>query len=118
MKKGLLLFVGVLCASTLLAAGSGNSGSGDLTHRMMTLAIQLGVILFAARMGNILFTWLKLPSVLGELCAGIAIGPYALGALWPGWIFQVFEMTPGVAILPWGRWSAWAVSSSLTLPVR
>lgn len=97
MKKGLLLFVGVLCASTLLAAGSGNSGSGDLTHRMMTLAIQLGVILFAARMGNILFTWLKLPSVLGELCAGIAIGPYALGALWPGWIFQVFEMTPGVA---------------------
>ena len=63
----------------------------------MTLAIQLGVILFAARMGNILFTWLKLPSVLGELCAGIAIGPYALGALWPGWIFQVFEMAPGVA---------------------
>ena len=96
MKKGLLLFVGVLCASTLLAAGSADGESASLTHRMMTLAIQLGVILFAARMGNILFTWLKLPSVLGELCAGIAIGPYALGALWPGWIFQVFEMAPGV----------------------
>ena len=96
MKKGLLLFAGVLCASTLLAAGTG-SDSASLTHRMMTLAIQLGIILFAARMGNILFTWLKLPSVLGELCAGIAIGPYALGALWPGWVFQVFEMAPGVA---------------------
>lgn len=96
MKKGLLLFAGVLCASTLLAAGSADGESGSLTERMMTLAIQLGVILFAARMGNILFTWLKLPSVLGELCAGIAIGPYALGALWPGWIFQVFEMAPGV----------------------
>lgn len=96
MKKGLLLVVGALCASTLFAAGAGGD-SASLTHRMMTLAIQLGIILFAARMGNILFTWLRLPSVLGELCAGIVIGPYAMGALWPGWVFQVFEMAPGVA---------------------
>lgn len=96
MKKGTLLIVGALCASTLFAAGAGG-GSASLTHRMMTLAIQLGIILFAARMGNILFTWLRLPSVLGELCAGIVIGPYAMGALWPGWVFQVFELAPGVA---------------------
>ena len=60
------------------------------------LAIQLGVILFAARMGNLLFTALRLPSVLGELCAGMAIGPFALGRLWAGWIFQAAGTPVGV----------------------
>jgi Kef-type K+ transport system membrane component KefB len=53
----------------------------DITHKMMMLVIQLGVILFAARLGNILFEKLKLPGVLGELSAGILIGPYLLGGI-------------------------------------
>ncbi|MCK4716250.1 MAG: cation:proton antiporter, partial [Candidatus Marinimicrobia bacterium] len=52
-----------------------------MTHRMMMLVIQLGVILFAARLGNILFEKMHLPGVLGELTAGILIGPYLIGAL-------------------------------------
>ena len=48
---------------------------------MMMLVIQLGLILFAARLGNILFEKLKLPGPLGELTVGMIIGPYALGQI-------------------------------------
>ncbi len=51
------------------------------THAMMMLVLQLGVILFAARLGGAIFKKLKMPSVLGELIAGIVIGPYALGGM-------------------------------------
>lgn len=71
----------------------------DMTHRMLELALQVGVILFAARMGNLLFTRLHLPSVLGELTAGVIIGPFALGRLLDGWIFQSFVNSP-VAVSP------------------
>ena len=58
-------------------------GSGALAvsmaHRMMMLVLQLGAMLFAARLGNMVFDRMRLPGVLGELCAGIVIGPYALG---------------------------------------
>lgn len=91
MRKGLLLAL-ALCATHLFAGGTPEKV--DLTHRMMQLAVQVGVILFAARLGNILFTKLRLPSVLGELCAGVVIGPYALGQL-PWWIFQAF---PGSSV--------------------
>ncbi len=90
MKKLFILMVGGLCASSVFASGGGTQGNIDLTHRMMVLAVQVGIIIFAARIGNILFTKLRLPSVLGELCAGVLIGPFALGKLCPGWIFQTF----------------------------
>lgn len=91
MRKGLLLAL-AFCATQLFAGDA--PAPVDLTHRMMQLAVQVGVILFAARLGNILFTKLRLPSVLGELCAGVAIGPYALGQL-PWWVFQAF---PGSSV--------------------
>jgi Kef-type K+ transport system membrane component KefB len=43
--------------------------------------ISLGVLLFAAKMMAELFHRIKLPIVLGELLAGIIVGPFALGAL-------------------------------------
>ena len=52
-----------------------------MTHRMMMLAIQLGLIIFIAKIGNIIFERIKLPGTLGELMAGMLIGPYALGKL-------------------------------------
>ena len=52
-----------------------------LTEKMTLLVIQIGLILFAARLGGMLATKLKLPSVLGELGAGIFIGPWALGGI-------------------------------------
>jgi Kef-type K+ transport system membrane component KefB len=43
--------------------------------------ISLGILLFAAKMMAELFHRIKLPIVLGELLAGIIVGPFALGAL-------------------------------------
>ncbi|MEP0826812.1 MAG: cation:proton antiporter [Nitrososphaera sp.] len=43
--------------------------------------ISLGVLLFAAKMMAELFHRIRLPIVLGELLAGIIVGPFALGAL-------------------------------------
>ncbi|AFU57000.1 putative Na+(Li+)/H+ antiporter [Candidatus Nitrososphaera gargensis Ga9.2] len=43
--------------------------------------ISLGILLFAAKMMAELFHRVKLPIVLGELLAGIIVGPFALGAL-------------------------------------
>jgi len=70
---------------------------------MMMLVIQVGLILFAAKLGNILFEKIKLPGALGELVVGIIIGPYALGHLgFVGFAHGLFPMPPGggVAISP------------------
>ena len=42
--------------------------------------IGVGILLFAAKIMAELFLRLKLPIVLGELIAGMVIGPFALGA--------------------------------------
>jgi fructose-specific phosphotransferase system IIA component len=53
----------------------------NITERMIGLVIQLGVILFAVYTGRKVANFLGIPSVLGELIAGIVIGPFALGGL-------------------------------------
>ncbi|RME04810.1 MAG: hypothetical protein D6805_01700 [Planctomycetota bacterium] len=59
----------------------------DYTHteilkKMKMLVIQLAVILFAAKlMGEFFIKFLKQPAVLGELLAGVIIGPFALGSI-------------------------------------
>ena len=47
----------------------------------MFLVLQIGIIIFAARVGGAIASLLKLPSILGELAAGIVIGPWALGGI-------------------------------------
>jgi Kef-type K+ transport system membrane component KefB/mannitol/fructose-specific phosphotransferase system IIA component (Ntr-type) len=73
-----------------------------MTHRMMMLVIQLGLILFAAKLGNLLFRRLRLPGTLGELVAGVVIGPYALGRLgFYGFPQGLFPMPEGAfAVTP------------------
>ncbi len=69
----------------IAAAGS------DMTHRMMMLAIQLGLVLIAARIGCMLFEKIRMPGVLGELAAGIVIGPFLLGGIaFPGFPHGLF----------------------------
>ena len=54
----------------------------NITVIVAHLVLQLSVILFAAKMGGEIFErWLKQPSVLGELLAGVVIGPFALGGI-------------------------------------
>lgn len=62
------------------AHGDDHGGGHSLTHKMMILMLQLAVIMIAARVcGELFERFLKQPSVLGELAAGMIIGPYALG---------------------------------------
>ncbi len=49
------------------------------SHFIETI-IGVGILLFAAKLMAELFLRLKLPIVLGELLAGIRVGPFALGA--------------------------------------
>ncbi len=76
-----------------------SGAAADATGRMMTLMLQLGVILFAARLGGILFERLRLPVVLGELFSGVLIGPEILGAL-PiiGFPHGLFYLDPSFAM--------------------
>jgi Kef-type K+ transport system membrane component KefB len=46
------------------------------------IVISLGILLFAAKLFAELFNRIKLPVVLGELVAGIIVGPFALGGLY------------------------------------
>ncbi len=57
-------------------------------HPLGTLLLQLVVVLVTARAFGALFRRLKQPAVVGEMLAGIALGPSLLGALVPG--TQVF----------------------------
>ena len=53
----------------------------SITAQIAILAVQTGLILFAARLCGNLFRKLHIPPVLGELFAGVLIGPYLLGAI-------------------------------------
>lgn len=48
---------------------------------LLHVLISLAVLLFAAKLFAELFNKLRLPAVLGELLAGIVIGPFAFGSL-------------------------------------
>ncbi len=84
MKKRSLLFLflfftfGVFC-SPLCAAETGSET--NLVSQTSLLVFQLSVILFAAWLGGICFNKWKLPAVLGEIIAGVIIGPYLLGQI-------------------------------------
>jgi len=85
---------------------------GGVTQQIMVLALQLGVILFVAKIaGEITERYLKQPSVLGELVAGVAIGPFALGGMihLPGLHQAVFPLPEVGAELPVST-ELWAVA--------
>ncbi|MBU4445890.1 MAG: cation:proton antiporter [Candidatus Marinimicrobia bacterium] len=94
-KVSVILF---LCITSTVILASGDSiADMVIMHRMMLLALQLGIILFVARLGNILFEKFKMPGVLGELTAGIIIGPFLIGAIplpgFPDGLFPISSAT-------------------------
>ena len=61
----------------------------DFTHLVTKLVFQLAAILIAAKLaGELCERYIKIPPVLGELTAGILIGPFALGGI------AIFGMEP------------------------
>ena len=81
----------IVFAAGVLAAACAFAGHGEVppypnfglprTEEMMFLVLQIGVIIFAAKLGGMLASLVRLPSILGELAAGILIGPWALGGI-------------------------------------
>ncbi|MDR3342569.1 MAG: cation:proton antiporter [Treponema sp.] len=68
----------------------------NITEIMSELVLQIGIILFAVRLGGRLVKRAGIPSVLGELLAGIVIGPYALGSIaLPGFPLGLFPLGEG-----------------------
>jgi len=83
MKNKKFLFVTLLL--TLSAGLIWSSTEGELMEHMTGLVFQIGIIIFAARIGGMLMKKLHMPAVLGELLIGILIGPYLLGGIaFPG----------------------------------
>lgn len=54
------------------------------------LLIQLLVILLVSRVFALALRWLGQPAVVGEMLAGLALGPLLFGALAPTWQVQLF----------------------------
>jgi len=70
-----------------------------MAHEMMILALQFGLILIVAKLSGWFFsTKLKQSQVLGELVAGMLIGPYVLGAIPLGSFGPLFSLTGGSTI--------------------
>lgn len=66
---------------------------------MMVLMLQLGVILVATKFFGYFFSrFLKQPKVLGELVAGMIIGPYVLGAIPLPGIGPLFPVIEGSSV--------------------
>jgi K+:H+ antiporter len=55
-----------------------------LQHPLALLLLQILVIVLAARFFGRLAQYIKQPAVVGEMIAGICLGPSLLGWLWPG----------------------------------
>ncbi|MBD3264213.1 MAG: hypothetical protein GF375_03820, partial [Candidatus Omnitrophica bacterium] len=91
------LFVFLAFPLSALYASNGTF-QNDLLSRMASLVIQLAVIIFSAWIGGTLFRRFNLPSVLGEIVAGVIIGPYLLGSIplpgFSGGIFPLAEAFP------------------------
>ncbi len=70
-----------------------------MSHEMMILVLQLGVIIIATKFCGAFFSKkLKQPKVLGELVAGMIIGPYILGAIPLPVIGPLFPVMEGSTI--------------------
>jgi len=67
-------------------------------HFIQTI-IGVGILLFAAKLMAELFLRLKLPIVLGELLAGIIVGPFALGAFFVVDGRQLLQINDEIRIL-------------------
>ncbi|RKT54858.1 cation:proton antiporter [Saccharothrix australiensis] len=59
-------------------------------HQMLVFLVQLAALLGVAFVLGRLATRCRMPAVVGELAAGVVLGPSLLGPLWPalsGWLF-------------------------------
>src|SRR4051794_16850853 len=65
---------------------------------LLPVLLQLALIVLAARLGGVLFRRLGQPTVVGEIVAGLVLGPSVFGRLFPDVFQAVFH--PSVPDLP------------------
>ncbi len=71
----------------------------DVPPPVLDLVAQVGVLILAARAGNLGASRVGLPGFLGELAAGIVMGPFLLGALpFPGFPKGLFPAAVGFPV--------------------
>lgn len=99
-------------AAHALSAGHNGSPVEVAAH----LVLQLSVILVAAKLFAEAFErWLKQPPVLGELVAGMLIGPYALGRFLPGITGALFAPVEGLVPVSNELWSVAQIGAVILL---
>lgn len=99
-KRRMLSLAGLVFVAAPFA-WAGETGGDSLTGRMTLLVLQLAIVIFSVRACGALAEIFKLPSVIGELLAGVIVGPYAFGALpLPGFPRGLFPLGDGFAISP------------------
>ena len=82
MKKRISIIIPLLLlVSSPLFSETLHDETFNVVHKMTIFVFQLGIIIFVAKFIGRIFGRIGMPSVLGELIAGIIIGPYALGGI-------------------------------------
>ena len=71
----------VFCAASAFAGGGMPSEPQALAATSARFVLQLGVLVLAAKIGGRLFHRWRMPRVLGELGAGLLVGPHLMGGL-------------------------------------
>jgi Kef-type K+ transport system membrane component KefB len=70
---------------------------------LLQVILQLLVIIAVARLGGWIFTWLGQPQVVGEIAAGLLLGPSCFGRLSPDLSAQIFSNETGEIFLVLGQ---------------
>jgi Kef-type K+ transport system membrane component KefB len=65
----------------------------DVEHVMFPVLVQLGIIIIVARIFAVVFRRLKQPTAVGEIAAGLVLGPSVLGYFFPGLWQAIFHPT-------------------------
>ncbi len=90
---------------------------GEVTHIVTQLVLQLAIILIAAKLsGELCMRVLRIPPVLGELAAGVIIGPHLLGGI-PIFGWEAFPVLVDGGVIPVSTelWSIAQVASIVLL---
>lgn len=87
----------LLQVQSLAICSAEHAQNHNITHTMMLLMFQIAVLIFAAQIGGKIATKLKMPGVLGELGAGIVVGPFLLGRIPIPGLFEhgIFPLSEG-----------------------
>jgi len=81
--------------STVVLAASAGSAALD-EHELLVVLVQVAVLVGAARAVGAVARRLGQPAVVGQIVAGVLLGPSVLGALAPGVHGWIFAAGPGV----------------------